>query len=237
MLYPVAARFLHAALLGLVGAGSAGAGGSLLPDGHLDTAAVRDAYLRSDMPFVRSELEAYIKSHPRDVSAAEKVFTHLYLGAAYAGEPGGRTRSEGHFRAALKFDAAADPSGLYLPPAARDWFESLRRDVRAAAGAPSAGTDPGTAGASAARGPASAPGANPGASDAPHPRPGPAGAAPGAPAASASAETRIDRGPRAWVWWAVGGGAAVAAGAGVFAWIQSRSEPEPRRVRVDATLE
>jgi hypothetical protein len=38
------------------------------------------------------------------------------------------------------------------------------------------------------------------------------------------------------MWWALGGGVAVAVGAGAFAWIESRSEASPRRVEVDGTL-
>jgi hypothetical protein len=213
----VAARFLLAVFLGLMSLRAARAEGSLLPDGHLDTAVVRDAYLRSDIPFVRSALEAYLRSHPKDVSAAEKVFTHLYLGATFAGDPEGRGRSEAHFRAALKFAPDTDPSGLYLPPAAVDWFESLRAEARIvpkpAASAMSSDTDDAPA--------ASAPAGSP---------------SPAAPPASGPAQVIAAKGPRGWIWWAVGGGVAVAAGAGAFVWIESRSESPPHRVQVDATL-
>jgi hypothetical protein len=232
----VAARFPIALLLCLLCLRAARAEGSLLPDGHLDTSVVRDAYLRSDIPFARSALEGYLRNHPKDVSAAEKVFTHLYLGATFAGDPEGRGRSEAHFRAALKFAPDVDPAGLYLPPAALVWFESLRAEVRAAAVArptapsdpsitPSAPALPGGEG-SAAVPSATVPSANAASG---------LSSSPGAPTPGAAQVAAEDR-PRGWMWWALGGGVAVAVGAGAFAWIESRSEASPRRVEVDGTL-
>ncbi len=203
------ARFAIVLLLCLIGFRQARAEGSLTADGHLDTMVVRDAYLRSDIPFVRSALEAYLKNHPKDVSVAEKVFTHLYLGATFAGDPEGRGRSEAHFRAALKIAPEADPAGLYLPPSALVWFESLRAEARAARKAAPA----------------------PGMASAGNPSDGKA------TGADASAPASVSPGKsRGWLRWAIGGGVAVAAGVGAIAWIETRSEPSPHRVQVDATL-
>lgn len=228
----------------------------LLSDGHLDTAAVRDGYLRADMPFVRATLEGFAKTHPREVGPAEKVFTHLYLGAIYAGEANGRARAEAHFRAALRLDPYSDPANLYLPPATKTWFERLRADVlRAQAEVPSDETGP----AEPARSregsmaqayppqpsvpalPAPVPDRETGSLSAPvsapitasisAPEPAPT-AAPLAPEASVAA------GPasRGWLWWTLGTAAATAAGIGTFAWMETNSKPAPHRVQVDATL-
>lgn len=237
------ARVLSAYFLCLAFAQAARAEGSLLPDGHLDTAAVREAYLRSDIPFVRSALEGYLKNHPKDVATAEKVFTHLYLGAAFAGDPEGRDRSERHFRAALKFAPDADPSGLYLPPAALDWFESLRSEARAAARpvpppaapAPALAAAPGPASDSGVAGPGPAPSASSGV-PASGPTAGPSAGSPEAPTRSDPTPALAARRSRAWIWWTVGGGAALAAGTGALVLIDSRSGASPHRVQVDATL-
>jgi hypothetical protein len=237
----VAARIPFAFLLCLACAQAARAEGGLLPDGHLDTAAVREAYLRSDIPFVRSALEAYLKNHPKDVATAEKVFTHLYLGATFAGDPEGRDKSERHFRAALKFAPDADPSGLYLPPAALDWFESLRTEARSAARpvtpAPALPAMPATAPVPDAA-PASAAGAGEASAAVPaEPSVESSQAVPPAAPLPAGPPPLLAAGNRrAWVWWAVGGGAALAAGTGAFVLAESRSGTSPHRVQVDATL-
>jgi hypothetical protein len=234
----VTARFSLAVLLCLLSLRAVRAEGSLLPNGHLDTSAVREAYLRSDIPFVKSALDAYLKSHPKDVSTPEKVFTHLYLGAAYAGDPEGRGKSEAHFRAALKFAPDADPVGLYLPPAALDWFESLRAEVRTAvrpapsAPIPGTSSDMHTATATATASDTATVTPNILVPDAP---PG-GSSSPGAPPATGAAPALAADKPRGWIWWAVGGGAALAAGAGAFAWMETRSASPPQHVQVDATL-
>jgi len=214
--------------------------GGLLPDGHLDTAAVRDGYLRADMPFVRAALEGFIKNHPRQVGAQEKVFTHLYLGAIYAGEKDGRAKAEAHFRAALKVDPYSDPANLYLPPATKTWFERLRADVLRS----QAQQDPSVPAPGAAPvppvpekaiqpiAPASPPEAvpdtptivrppNPDRSQGPASGPSPEGAS---LAASPS---------RNWLWWTLG---TAAAGAGALTWVEINAKPNPRHVQVDATL-
>jgi hypothetical protein len=250
ILYPVNARLPIAFFLCLALAQAARAEGGLLPDGHLDTAAVREAYLRSDIPFVRSALEGFLKNHPKDVATAEKVFTHLYLGATFAGDPEGRDRSERHFRAALKFAPDADPSGLYLPPAAGDWFESLRLEARSAARSSATGAIE-----ARAMPEAGAPGQEPGPSPSPPALQAPAQSAIGLPeapkgdlaamsaAASPAAPPASEPLPaitagksRAWIWWALGGGAALAAGTGALVLSESRSGTSPHRVQVDATL-
>lgn len=220
--------------------------GGLLPDGHLDTAAVRDAYLRADAPFVRSALEGFVKNHPRQVGAQEKVFTHLYLGAIFAGEKDGRAKAEAHFLAALKLDPYSDPANLYLPPATKTWFERLRADVlraQAQEEAPSAAPasvlpaapEPGHPDKGPERPPAApretAPADTP---TIPMRSPAPdrsRGSASGPDSADASVAASPSRG---WLWWTLG--TAAAAGAGAFAWMEINSKPEPRRQQVDATL-
>jgi hypothetical protein len=216
----------------------------LLPDGHLDTAAVRDGYLRADMPFVRATLERFAKTHPREVDPAEKVFTHLYLGAIYAGEANGRARAEAHFRAALRLDPYSDPADLYLPPATKTWFERLRADMlRSQAEFPSG--EPGLPVAQPSRegplaqspsprppvptDPALAPDRETVPVSAPMPAPVSERPVPESSVAAAPAS-------RGWLWWTLGTAAAAAAGVGTFAWIETNSKPTPRRVQVDATL-
>lgn len=237
-------RLSIAALLCIACARLLRADAGLLPDGHLDTAAVRDGYLRADMPFVRATLERFAKAHPREVGPAEKVFTHLYLGAIYAGEANGRARAEAHFRAALRLDPYSDPANLYLPPATKTWFERLRADVlRAQAEVPSDETGPaepapsreGTVGQARPSQPAvpafpaPVPDRETGSSSVPISAPT---AAPLAPEASVAAAPA----PRGWLWWTLGTAAAAAAGVGTFAWIETTSKPPPRRVQIDATL-
>jgi hypothetical protein len=268
-------RLPLALFLSLAGLRAAQAEGALRADGHLDTAAVRDAYLRSDIPQVRAALEGFIKSHPRDVGAAEKAFTHLYLGATYAGETEGRAKAEAHFRAALKLDPYCDPANLYLPPAIKTWFERLRADVlREQAQGPSAPDhprqpvrpspplprNPARADLPPARarwdqdqppGPAPRPAAAPADTAArgtsiPAQAPVPSAPRPDGTTADTGADTATDMAAReasvappaarGWLWWTLGGAAAVAAGAGAFAWIESETKPGPRRVEVDATL-
>lgn len=194
------------------------AGQGVLSDGHLDTAAVRDAYLRADMAFVRGALEGFIKVHPRDVHPAEKIFTHLYLGASYSADSAGRALAEAHFKAALRLDPDADPAGLYLAPAVKGWFEGLRAGARI-------GVEAGARGAESDR----------------NRTVGTMGAATRSVIATENPATMKGseepaRG-RGWLWWTLGGTAAAAAlGAGTFGWIQAESHPQPRRVRVDATL-
>jgi hypothetical protein len=237
-------------LFALLAAGTPFADGGLLADGHLDTAAVRDAYLRSDMPFVRAALEGFIKNHPKDVRTAEKVFTHLYLGASYAGEADGRARSEAHFRAALKLDPVADPSDLYLPPAVKEGFEGLRAEARGAqalaTATPPVPAEPGPAAPSPPAGHVEPP-----LPTAPHPpedtftsvarrlpAPAPDAAVAGNRPASAP-EGSLSAAParRTWLWWTLGSAAAAAAaGAGALAYVQAHEAPPPHRVQVDATL-
>jgi hypothetical protein len=263
-------------LFGLVCVRAPRAEGGLLPDGHLDTAAVRDAYLRADMPFVRAALEGFAKNHPREVGTGEKVFTHLYLGAIYAGEADGRAKAEARFRAALKLDPYCDPANLYLPPATKTWFERLRADVLRAQA--QAEPPPASAAASSASqgkpSPRSAPALPrpPAPAAAPSPRhpdyaaelpretsaaytddrirvspAGPAdpampkaepGSDPGTDRASAGSDAADGRGAesssRGWLWWSLGGTAAI--GAGALAWFELEPKPKPNRVEVDATL-
>jgi hypothetical protein len=241
-------RRLILVLLSYLACSRAGAEDGLLPDGHLDTAAVRDAYLRADMPFARAALEGFVKNHPRQVGDQEKVFTHLYLGAILAGEKDGRARAEAHFRAALKLDPYSDPANLYLPPSTKTWFERLRADVLRA----QAQEEPPSAAPASSPLPAPEPG---------HPDKVPERPMPASPRETAPADTPTipmrapapDRsqgsasGPpspeasvaaaspsRGWLWWTLG--AAAAAGAGAFAWAEINSRPEPRRQQVDATL-
>lgn len=214
--------------------------GGLLPDGHLDTAAVRDGYLRADMPFVRAALEGFIKNHPRQVGAQEKVFTHLYLGALYAGEKDGRSKAEAHFRAALKADPYSDPADLYLPPATKTWFERLRADVlRSQAQQDPSSPAPGPAPVAPVPqatvqpiAPAPPPEAVP---DTPAiVRPPPQDRSQGS-ASEPSPEASVAASPsRSWLWWTLG--TAAVAGAGAITWVEIDAKPKPRRVQVDATL-
>ena len=233
-------------------------------------------------PFGPFRARRLSQDHPKDVATAEKVFTHLYLGATFAGDPEGRDRSERHFRAALKFAPDADPSGC--TPARRT---GLVRKLAIRSPRRRPFLRPGPLGSSA-------PGGNrirpfPVACDRngrhrnrphvrgrrsrPGPRPRPfrvpiayriatliaiaighragrgahrgfgrrvRGRIPGrAPAASPASEPlpAISAGKsRAWIWWAVGGGAALAAGTGALVLSESRSGTSPHRVEVDATL-
>jgi hypothetical protein len=249
--YPgrVTRRLLIAFSLCLACARLLRADAGLLPDGHLDTAAVRDGYLRADMPFVRATLERFAKIHPREAGPAEKVFTHLYLGAIYAGEANGRARAEAHFRAALRLDPYSDPANLYLPPATKTWFERLRADVlRAQAEVPADETGPAEPAPSREGAvaqarpqpplvPAPAPDRETGSFSAPTAAPSSASTAVST-AASPAPEPSLTAAPasRGWLWWTLGTAAAAAAGVGTFAWIETNSKPTPRRVQVDATL-
>jgi hypothetical protein len=241
----VTRRLSIAALLCLACARLLRADAGLLPDGHLDTAAVRDGYLRADMPFVRATLERFAKAHPREVGPAEKVFTHLYLGAIYAGEANGRARAEAHFRAALRLDPYSDPANLYLPPATKTWFERLRADMlRAQAevppGEPGPREPPPTREETSVQAPPPRPSvlALSPALTTPVPDDREIGSSSAPRSAPPVAETAVAAAPasRGWLWWTLGTAAAAAAGAGTFAWIETNAKPTPRRVQVDATL-
>lgn len=253
MLVPVARAFRILSGLCLACVSASHAGNGLLPDGHLDTAAVRDGYLRADMPFVRAALEGFIKSHPREVGTDEKVFTHLYLGAVYAGEKDGRNRAEAHFRAALKLDPYSDPANLYLPPAIKTWFERLRADVLRAQ-AQESPADPESVSATPAPEaamqrdmpmqreapppPRQTPSADTPAISVRAPDPDPDGSRESASGAasgpSPEAATVAPSPSRSWVWWTLG--TAAAAGAGALTWAELGAKPKPRHVQVDATL-
>ncbi|MBW8886757.1 MAG: hypothetical protein JF616_03270 [Fibrobacteres bacterium] len=219
--------------------------GGLLPDGHLDTAAVRDGYLRADMPFVRSALEGFIKNHPHQVGAQEKVFTHLYLGAIYAGEKDGRAKAEAHFRAALKADPYSDPADLYLPPATKTWFERLRADVLRSQAqqdpSPTPGTLPATPAPTAPPVPdkalRQAPPALPKEAVPDTPmivRPPDPDRSRGSDSGPSPQDASLAASPsRGWLWWTLG---AAAAGAGALTWVELDAKPKPRHVQVDATL-
>ena len=227
----------------LLSARQASAQAGLRPDGHLDTAALRDAYLQSDMARVRAALEGFLKRHPKDVGKGEKVFTHLYLGAIYAGDPAQRSRAEGHFRSLLKLEPGIDPGDMYFSPHIKDVYDEVKwglveeaarvRDSALAAAAPPA-SSPLSASPSALRTPAPPP---PVASSlAPAPAAAPFRSVSSSPVTQAPALADASGG-KTWVWWTMGSAAAaVAAGVGVYALVQTVSEPEPRRVNVDATL-
>jgi hypothetical protein len=236
-------RTLILVFLACLACARAGAEGGSPPDGHLDTAAVRDAYLRADVAFVRATLEGFVKNHPRQVGAQEKVFTHLYLGAIFAGEKDGRAKAEAHFRAALRIDPYSDPANLYLPPATKTWFERLRADVLRAqaeespAAAPASAPEPARPDKVPERTLPAAPRETAPADTPTIPMrpPGPdrsQGSASGP--ASADASVAAASPSRGWLWWTLG--TAAAAGAGAFAWVEINSKPEPRRLQVDATL-
>lgn len=101
----------------------------LLADGHLDTAALRDAYLQADIPLLRGVLEGFMKEHPPVVDRQERIFTHLYLGSVYAGETNGRAMALAHFQSLMRLDPAHDPSAMYLSPQSRAIFDEARASV------------------------------------------------------------------------------------------------------------
>ncbi len=222
----------------------------LRPDGHLDTAALRDAYLQSDMAAVRGVLEGFLKSHPKDVSKGEKIFTHLYLGALYAGDPAQRARAEGQFRSLLKLDPGVDPADLYFPPKTKDIFdgvkwilveEAARKADSIAVATATANQAIATSVPPAATAPSDSLGSRPPAAVAVKPAPPPPAATPSA--APRNAPGTQDpaladaSGGKPWVWWTLGStAAAVAAGVGVYALVESNAQPGPRRLNVDATL-
>ena len=231
----------------LLSARQASAQAGLRPDGHLDTASLRDAYLQSDMPKVRTALEGFLKRHPKDVGKGEKVFTHLYLGAIYAGDPAQRSRAESHFRSLLKLEPGIDPGDMYFSPHIKDVYDEVKwslveeaaraRDSALAAAVPPAASSPAVP-PTATRTPAPA---------APQPVYAPAASAPAAaaPPLRTASNTPVTQAPaladasggKTWVWWTMGSAAAaVAAGVGVYALVQTTSDPEPRRLHVDATL-
>jgi len=216
-------------------AGFARAQGGLKPDGHLDTAALRDAFLQSDIPMVRGTLEGFMRSHPKEVDRGERIFTHLYLGAIYAGETAWRSLAIGHFRSLLKLDPRHDPAAMYFTPQAQALFEEARAGLAAetAATAPRIQTPPAAIPASPS--PIdSRTAAIPARAASPLHSPSPAPAPSSAPPAIAAHEAN-----RAWVWWTLGSAAAVVGagvGVGVYALVQSNSDPAARRVEVDATL-
>lgn len=233
--YPLAAVFprILIAFALLVFARPAQAQGGLRPDGHLDTAALRDAFLQSDIPMVRGTLEGFMKAHPKEVGRDERIFTHLYLGAIYAGETGARALAVGHFRSLLKLDPGHDPAAMYFTPGAQALFEEARSGLarEKAVSAPGGETPRGEAASAAS-------------STAP-PRNAPQTAAAPARASAATAPAPPRPAPavaareanRAWLWWTLGSAAAaVGAGVGVYALVQATSDPGPRRVDVDATL-
>jgi hypothetical protein len=100
----------------------------LLPDGHLDMAAIRKAYMESDFVPVRETLEAFYKAHRRDATRDEKVFTHVYLGVIYAADSIQDAKAESHFNALMDIAPNIELVDMFVPPKIQNIFDRVKHD-------------------------------------------------------------------------------------------------------------
>jgi hypothetical protein len=247
-------RFAWACALVTMSAGleSGFAATGLLADGHLDVTALNRAYQGNGADTVRGVLEAFLKSHPKNVTADEKSFTHMYLGILYAPDSAAQAKAEGHFRALLKFSPGLEELPVEVPAGTRDLFARIKVEARksaappdsiptvpAAPAAPEVPAAPAVTSVVPKDSAAAVVSVQPPAPVAPIIAEPPlavaleAGRASENPDAAEKFERESDHG---WIWWTAGSAAIVGAGVGFYAWLGPSENSGPRRTEVDATL-
>jgi hypothetical protein len=169
----------------------------ILPDGRLDMKAVRKSYMESDFIPVREVLESYAKTHKKDATRDEKVFIHIYLGVIYAADSIQDAKAESHFNALMDIAPNIELVDMFVPPKIQNIFDRVKHDYLRMK---EYGRKYDALGNPL-----------PSASDSARPE--------------RKAELKPKSGSRAWLWWTLGGVAAVGTGVGVYLLKNSSEHP------------
>jgi hypothetical protein len=100
----------------------------ILPNGRLDMKAIRKAYMESDFIPVREALETFAKTHRKDATRDEKVFTHVYLGVIYAADSIQDAKAESHFNALMDIAPNIELVDMFVPPKIQNIFDRVKHD-------------------------------------------------------------------------------------------------------------
>lgn len=120
----------YALILTVFLAVSAHAGFGLNPDGTLDTAAIRQAYIESDFDNIKALLETRATDKANPLSRDEKVFAYKYLGVLYAAEIA-KVRAENYFNRLLELSPQIELLDMYTSPSIQDMFLKVKNDFQA----------------------------------------------------------------------------------------------------------
>lgn len=202
--------FLPLVLIGLLSGLSRAESALLLPDGHLDMPALRKAYIESEFTSVRTTLESFMKAHKTDATRDEKVFLHIYLGVIYAADSLSSAKAESHFNALLELRPNIELVDMFVPPQIQNMFDRVKHDYLRMKEYNKHYDALGHPLSDSASAP---------------PKPGPKTATTPAVQDSGSGN--------AWMWWTLGGVAAIGAGAGVY--FLTSNSPAPRTSHTTVT--
>jgi hypothetical protein len=104
----------------------------LNPDGTLDTAGIRQAYIESDFDKIKALLETRTADKARPLSREEKVFAYKYLGVLYAAEIA-QVRAENYFNRLLELSPHIELVDMYASPTIQEMFQKVKADHKSRA--------------------------------------------------------------------------------------------------------
>jgi hypothetical protein len=189
----------------------------LKPDGHLDMTFLRKAYMESEFEKVRITLERFIKTHPKDATREEKIFTHMYLGVICAADSNSELKAESHFNTLLRLSPHIEPIDMFVPQKIQNLFDRIKLDYLKreayeskydAFGNPITPENRDSLG-----------------QQEPKPK----------NSKEKNTEVKSSHG-HAWIWWTAGSAALVTTGVGLYALSSSSAKPTPKRINADGTL-
>ncbi|MEO6039345.1 MAG: hypothetical protein ABIQ93_13110 [Saprospiraceae bacterium] len=202
------------------------AGFGFMPDGRIDQAALRGAYVEGEFDKVMNVLEAALKSKRKMTVREDRIFTEKYLGVIYAADSSTYPKAESHFYQVLELAPSIELADMFVSQRVQDFFARVKTDFLKNKSYAESFDQYGNPLAAKPSPPASV------AVKSAEPKPPRPSVPDKAVAPKKAAAVKPSESSRTWLWIGVSA-ITVGLGTGYYLWSRRPSEPAPKNIVVD----